>query len=619
MCGIFGLFSYNNTEKSIDPIVEVLIQRFLLLETLVAMEPRGADATGVALLWEDKKTLIVKQPVASSFFARDPSSWGDEYINPTDKETNFSWFMDMWFRKIGEKRIKQILGHVRKSTKGDPHNPHNNHPVIITSKNLDKENKRLTQDTIVGVHNGSISNDDALFAKHGIERIGKVDSEIIFQLIAEYKNNFTIENLKTTHNELIGEFAVMSYTTGNPSKVGCLREGQKPMEGAYIPELGCLVMVSERKYLVAAMENYDRWRNREYKTSMIVNTKEGTKIELGNVGEVFPYLSKTWYGKTVSSPSSIESGVFILDLDTEVNSKTIPEDLIKVEKIYSCARGTPQTITKYDNGVKTNATKDTRAATEKFSTSFPSETNASYPSGNNTIEDKSKDEEGSLLEITLPGICADNEDVYEDIEIETEIVEDDPSCSYSWDERIAFGLECLHSVAIETEGKATIAKIGEVDVKELLKSWLVDIEDETEALKILVACYEKIFPEGYAYGYSAGYEQGTSEYETVSADEALEEKKKVEDLKIKVVSMEKTFFKNTEDRISLNIKLESATKLVRNLRLVLSALLSKQNLFAETGQIDENKLADVLDIDEISAAKELNLSVFKTPTNKTMN
>ncbi len=65
----------------------------------------------------------------------------------------------------------QALVHVRDYTKGHPTIAANNHPV--------------RHGAVVGIHNGLITNDDALFAEHGIERADpemSVDSEVIFAL-----------------------------------------------------------------------------------------------------------------------------------------------------------------------------------------------------------------------------------------------------------------------------------------------------------------------------------------------------------------------------------------------------------------------------------------------------
>jgi glucosamine 6-phosphate synthetase-like amidotransferase/phosphosugar isomerase protein len=68
----------------------------------------------------------------------------------------------------------QLLVHVRDYTKGHPRIEANNHPV--------------RHGPVVGVHNGVVLNDDALFERHGWERHRPemtVDSEAIFALAAE--------------------------------------------------------------------------------------------------------------------------------------------------------------------------------------------------------------------------------------------------------------------------------------------------------------------------------------------------------------------------------------------------------------------------------------------------
>jgi glucosamine 6-phosphate synthetase-like amidotransferase/phosphosugar isomerase protein len=67
---------------------------------------------------------------------------------------------------------RQALVHVRDFTKGHPEIQANNHPIRHGS--------------VVGIHNGVISNDDALFERYGLDRHDpemSVDSEAIFALV----------------------------------------------------------------------------------------------------------------------------------------------------------------------------------------------------------------------------------------------------------------------------------------------------------------------------------------------------------------------------------------------------------------------------------------------------
>jgi glutamine phosphoribosylpyrophosphate amidotransferase len=91
-------------------------------------------------------------------------------------------------------------------TKGSPILNTNNHPIIAGR--------------VIGVHNGIINNDDALFSKYAnrIERAGQVDSEIIFRLIDYhiFTGKTIVESVKLTSRDLIGSYAVAFIHTDWP-------------------------------------------------------------------------------------------------------------------------------------------------------------------------------------------------------------------------------------------------------------------------------------------------------------------------------------------------------------------------------------------------------------------
>jgi glutamine---fructose-6-phosphate transaminase (isomerizing) len=84
----------------------------------------------------------------------------------------------------------KLLVHVRDYTKGHPSLIANNHPI--------------RHGAVVGVHNGIIANDDALFDEHGIARAEPgmtVDSEIIFAL-ANRSRGQTARALQQLHGSM---------------------------------------------------------------------------------------------------------------------------------------------------------------------------------------------------------------------------------------------------------------------------------------------------------------------------------------------------------------------------------------------------------------------------------
>ncbi|MEO6866924.1 MAG: hypothetical protein ABI200_02780 [Gaiellales bacterium] len=138
MCGIAG-FSLNDQSD----IVPAQATRVLL----ASVAERGADAAGCT--YEDTSgTLIVdKQPGGASRF-----------LEAVDVAPS----------------VRQLLLHVRDFTKGRPSLMANNHPI--------------RHGGVVGVHNGKISNDEAIFAELGRDRFEPgmtVDSEAIFAALDE--------------------------------------------------------------------------------------------------------------------------------------------------------------------------------------------------------------------------------------------------------------------------------------------------------------------------------------------------------------------------------------------------------------------------------------------------
>jgi asparagine synthetase B (glutamine-hydrolysing) len=136
MCGIAGF--------SLDP--ESSVDRTLAAQALLAgIAERGADAVGYAHRGDDGSARVTKLRGGASALL-------DELAVPPG--------------------TRQALIHVRDFTKGHPDIEANNHPI--------------RHGAVVGIHNGIVSNDDALLTRYRIERAEPqmtVDSEAIFALM----------------------------------------------------------------------------------------------------------------------------------------------------------------------------------------------------------------------------------------------------------------------------------------------------------------------------------------------------------------------------------------------------------------------------------------------------
>lgn len=168
MCGIAG-FNLSPNERPINA-------RRLAQALLLGIEHRGKDATGAA--WRQ----------------------GDDIIIQKRNKTASEWVKTLSMPKATQSAIL----HTRAWTQGTPTNPANNHPIRTGS--------------YVGVHNGTVWNDDYLFSVLGKDapRHGDVDSEAIFALLAHaHVNTFDhpIAHDVDLLEHVVGHAAIAYMTT----------------------------------------------------------------------------------------------------------------------------------------------------------------------------------------------------------------------------------------------------------------------------------------------------------------------------------------------------------------------------------------------------------------------
>jgi glutamine phosphoribosylpyrophosphate amidotransferase len=142
MCGIAGFSISKKDHGTIDT-------ERLARELLLGIEHRGRDATGWAA-WNpaEGKILHDKAAVTASKFVADRNRF---VLTTADRN---------------------VILHTRFGTKGSEQDPANNHPILVDNE------------TIAGVHNGIVTNDDDLFDRTLAPRIAQVDSEAIFACLA---------------------------------------------------------------------------------------------------------------------------------------------------------------------------------------------------------------------------------------------------------------------------------------------------------------------------------------------------------------------------------------------------------------------------------------------------
>lgn len=194
MCGLAGtLLGQNLSLEQLRQVKEVFT------ENLLANEERGGKATGVVVCHENGATYSLKEPMPAQEFVKLPV------------------FLDFLKTYVTD-QARILLGHTREPTKGGVSDHNNNHPIIIGD--------------IVGVHNGIITNDDAIFLNLSQKdddhrRVGSVDSEAIFALFEEVDGNLDIERyvagISARVQLLLGSFTTLFFNKKKPTQLFCLR------------------------------------------------------------------------------------------------------------------------------------------------------------------------------------------------------------------------------------------------------------------------------------------------------------------------------------------------------------------------------------------------------------
>lgn len=150
MCGIFGVIIRSGAE---------LERRFcrVALEKLASLSlDRGKDSSGVVFKNPDLNNYKVVK--------------GDLPVSRLLKTYEYKEALKMALLGLKNGRGFQAMGHARLVTNGSQLNAENNQPVI--------------KDSVIGIHNGIIVNDDQLWQNHSdIVRKYRIDTEVLLSLL----------------------------------------------------------------------------------------------------------------------------------------------------------------------------------------------------------------------------------------------------------------------------------------------------------------------------------------------------------------------------------------------------------------------------------------------------
>lgn len=237
MCGIIGQMAFGELDDNKEKIrQESMI--FIGSELLQLSQEKGKDATGTALLFNDGNYVGLKMGIPSiEFISR---------FGKTNKE--YGGFVKVW--RENEIPARVFLGHCRNTTRGNALDNVNNHPIKVGD--------------VIGVHNGTITNDDKIFRNLKSKRDGQVDSEAIFRLLHHFSKNgtepITIEMLEEIVQRITGTFSVLAFSGNNPYQVYGFRDG-RPLEMVLIKPLKLVVCATEKKFIETTLFRYNKHIN----------------------------------------------------------------------------------------------------------------------------------------------------------------------------------------------------------------------------------------------------------------------------------------------------------------------------------------------------------------------
>jgi hypothetical protein len=241
MCGIVGIGFLGSLSRNEEKTRQEIAQYFLT-ELLVETQARGEDATGVSVVFDNGNYIGLKSGISAVDFITKK--------NEEEKDKTFTGLMNTWTSLLKGKNptdAKIAIAHCRKSSVGNSYDNTNNHPIHI--------------DPIIGIHNGTLTNDSVIFDKLGCGRDGKVDSEAIIRLAYKYtdggKDPFDIDMMNEIGSRLDGSFTTLIANSNNPYQIGFIRE-DRPMEVCLVKKLNMLIIASDLSYIKKTLFRYMR-------------------------------------------------------------------------------------------------------------------------------------------------------------------------------------------------------------------------------------------------------------------------------------------------------------------------------------------------------------------------
>lgn len=252
MCGI-ATISIGRRSRGRIPYT---LLRKLTRELLYELQPRGMDASGIAVINDPDSgigSLVFKKPLRPHRFVVRPRF--DEVLNQIGPQTNF------------------IMLHSRAGTAGSSLDNFNNHPIVAGH--------------VIGIHNGTLFNDESLFKrfKERIPREGTVDSEVIFRLYQYYTDKRGLspkQAMSATSDDLAGAYTGAMIDMRTPHRM-VMFKFQRELSLLRLIHYDIVIAISEVRFYDNArkrlgLQAKDHYRVVKDGTGFIVDLNEDGRI-----------------------------------------------------------------------------------------------------------------------------------------------------------------------------------------------------------------------------------------------------------------------------------------------------------------------------------------------------
>lgn len=253
MCGLAGLVLGRKRRR----LMERVHLGWLFSRLLELNEVRGPHATGAAWVNRDGEHGLLKYPLRSSLFVR--LTGYPEFIGHVDN------------------RVTVLMGHTRWRTRGTEANSRNNHPILASNR------RGRFPGTILGTHNGTITNADWLFERFGVTPQTQVDSEILIRTMAAswtaagFDERTFLRRLRLFQGQISAVFACKE----DPTRVIILK-GNKPLAFRYHRKHRAILYSSLEAHLDEAIEEERGWRELDIPpmSLLVLNTDDLQQVDL---------------------------------------------------------------------------------------------------------------------------------------------------------------------------------------------------------------------------------------------------------------------------------------------------------------------------------------------------